>query len=189
MMKDLADKIAEGIDLAAIAGDGTGNAPTGVLNVSGIGDVAIGANGGPVTWDSVVDLESAVAAANADTGRPGYLTNSPVRGAAKKIFIDAGSGQRIWDSRTPQAPLNGYRAIVSNQVPSDLDKGTSTGVCSALIFGNWADLLIGMWGGLDLLVNPYSLDTTGAVRITAFQDVDINVRHPQSFAAIQDITT
>ena len=46
-----------------------------------------------------------------------------------------------------------------------------------------------MWGGLDLQVNPYSLDTSGAVRVTAFQDVDMQIRHPESFAAMQDALT
>ena len=79
--------------------------------------------------------------------------------------------------------------MVSNQVPSNLVKGTSGAICSAAIFGNWADLLIGMWGGLDLQVNPFSLDTKGAVRIVAFQDIDIAVRHVESFSAIQDALT
>ena len=60
---------------------------------------------------------------------------------------------------------------------------------SAVIFGNWNDMVIGMWGGLDIQVNPYSLDTSGAVRITAFQDIDVGVRNPGSFAAIIDATT
>jgi hypothetical protein len=50
-------------------------------------------------------------------------------------------------------------------VPSNLTKGTATAICSAIIFGNFADLVIGLWGGLDLMVDPYSKSTTGAVRI------------------------
>jgi hypothetical protein len=46
-----------------------------------------------------------------------------------------------------------------------------------------------MWGGLDLQVNPYSLDTKGAVRVTAFQDLDFAVRHPETFSAMQDALT
>jgi hypothetical protein len=85
--------------------------------------------------------------------------------------------------------INGYNAQVTNQVPSNLDKGTSTGVCSAVIYGNWADLLIGLWGGLDLTIDPYASSTTGAIRAVALQDVDVAVRHPESFAAMQDALT
>lgn len=86
-------------------------------------------------------------------------------------------------------PLNGYRGLITNQVRSDLDKGSATGVCSALFFGNWADLIVGMWGGLDILVDPYTGGTAGTVRVVALQDVDVAVRHPQSFAAMLDALT
>jgi hypothetical protein len=41
--------------------------------------------------------------------------------------------------------------------------------------------MVGLFGGLDLLVNPYALDKSGGVRVTALQDVDVAVRHPESF--------
>jgi hypothetical protein len=79
--------------------------------------------------------------------------------------------------------------VVSNQVPSDLDKGTSTGVCSAILFGNWADLIIGEWGGLDILVDPFTQGAAGTVRVIAHQDVDIQLRRVASFSAMQDALT
>lgn len=188
--RDLATTLALAIDLAAINGSGSSNQPTGILNQSGIGDVAGGANGLAPTWNHIVDLETEVAIDNADIGSMAYLTNAKVRGKLKKTFVDSGSNaERVWDTRSPTAPLNGYQSLVTNQVPSTLDKGSSTGVCSAIIFGNFADLIIGMWGGLDVVVNPYSKDVQGTVRITALQDIDIAVRHPQSFAAMQDALT
>jgi hypothetical protein len=93
----------------------------------------------------------------------------------------------VWSENS--SPVNGYNAVVTNQVSSALTKGSSSGVCSAIFFGNWADLLIGMWGGLDLLVDPYTASTTGTVRVTALQDIDIAVRHPESFAAMLDALT
>jgi len=85
--------------------------------------------------------------------------------------------------------VNGYNATVSNQVPSNLTKGTSSGVCSAILFGNFADLIIGQWGALDLTVDPYTGSTSGTVRVVALQDVDIAVRHAESFAAMKDALT
>jgi HK97 family phage major capsid protein len=189
-INELALRLALAIDAAGISGSGAGNEPTGILNAAGVGVVSFGTpNGGAPSWDGVVDLESAVANVNAAMGSLCYLTNTKFRGKAKKTFIDAGSGERIWDSRAGDTPLNGNRTVISNQVPSDLVEGTSGATLSAAIFGNFADLIIGMWGGLDILVNPYSLDTTGALRVTAFQDVDIALRHPESFAAAQDAIT
>jgi len=174
-----------GIDLAAINGKGTGNEPTGILNTAGIGAVEIGANGGAPEWKHIVALESAIAAANADIGDLAYITNARVRGLLKtKLKADGVSGYIWQDGATP---LNGYRCAVSNQIPSNLTKGTAANKCSPLIFGNWSDLMIAHWGVLDVIVDPYTKSTTGAVRITTLQDVDIAVRHVESFAAIKDI--
>jgi HK97 family phage major capsid protein len=74
---------------------------------------------------------------------------------------------------------------MSNQVPSNLVKGTSSD-CSAIIFGNWADLIIGQWGTVDVLVDPYTGGAAGTVRVRVLQDVDIGIRHAESFAAIKD---
>ena len=174
-----------GIDLAAINGKGTSNEPTGILNTAGIGAVEIGANGGAPEWEHIVALESAIAAANADIGDLAYITNARVRGLLKtKLKADGVSGYIWQDGATP---LNGYRCAVSNQIPSNLTKGTAAIKCSPLIFGNWSDLMIAHWGVLDVIVDPYTKSTAGAVRITTLQDVDIAVRHVESFAAIKDI--
>jgi len=61
-------------------------------------------------------------------------------------------------------------AMVTNVVPSNLTKGTANGICSAAIFGNWQDLLISLWGGLDLTVDPYTGGTAGTVRVVGLQE-------------------
>ena len=188
---DLATVLAIGLDLAGIAGTGASNQPTGILSTTGIGDVAGGTNGLAPAWSHVVDLETEVAIDNADVGNLAYLTNAKVRGKLKQTEKASSTGLFIWErgNEVGFGELNGYRAAVSNQVPSDLDKGTSTGVCSAIIFGNWADLVYGLWGTVDITVDPYTNATSGTVRVVALQDADVGVRHPQSFAAMQDALT
>lgn len=184
---DLARTIGLAIDLAAINGSGASNQPTGIMQTSGIGSVVGGTNGAAPDWADIIGLETEVAVDNADIGSLAYLTNAKVRGKLKLTEKFSGTnGQPIWgdDNR-----LNGYGARVSNQVPSDLDKGSSTGVCSAVLFGNWNDLIIGMWSGLDLMIDPYTSSTSGTVRVVALQDCDIAVRHAQSFAAMLDALT
>lgn len=183
---DLATVLALAIDLAAINGSGLSNQPTGILATSGIGDVAGGTNGLAPALSHLVELETDVAVANADVGTLGYLTNAKVRGKLKQTFTNATYGETpLWSGDA----INGYRAAVSNQVPSNLTKGTSSGVCSAIIFGNWADLIIGNWGTLDLMVDPYTGSTSGTVRVVALQDIDIAVRHAVSFSAMLDALT
>ena len=183
VQNELIRVLALEIDRAALAGSGTNNQPLGLLNNNGIGSVEAGPDGGFPTWSNVVDLETAIADENADVENMRYVTNARVRGKLKKTEAFAGTGERVWMSDNT---VNGYPTIVSNQVPKNGTKGSGTEL-STMLFGNFADLIIGMWGGLDLQVNPYSLDKKGAIRITAFQDVDTVIRHPESFAAMRDI--
>lgn len=145
-----------------------------------------GTNGAAPTWEHVVGLETAVSVANADVGTLAYLTNAKVRGKLKTTSKVSGQNGFIWENG--DTPLNGYRCAITNALPSNLTKGTANN-CSAAIFGNWADLVIGMWGSLDLTVDTTTLGTSGAVRVIALQDVDIAVRNTESFATFADILT
>lgn len=189
---DLATVLALAIDSAAINGTGASNQPTGILATAGIGDVAGGTNGLAPTWAHIVELWSDLSVANADFGSLGILTNSKVHGKLMNTLKAAGVAGYIAENFPGAdgiANYGGVRAGISNQVPSNLTKGTSSGVCSALISGNWNDLLIGQWGTLDLMVDPYTGSTSGTVRVVALQDVDIAVRHAESFSAMKDALT
>ena len=189
---DLAAIIAQAVQYAAINGAGASNEPTGVLNTSGIGSVALGTNGAVPTYDSQVDLEAAVANSNADVGNLGFLTNSKARGKLRKTQeFSSTNGKAVWTSGRERGigDVLGYDAVVSNAVPSNLVKGSSGSVCSAEIFGNWSELLLGMWGGLDVMLDPYTGSSSGTKRVVALQDLDVAVRHVASFAAIKDMLT
>jgi len=184
---DLATILALEIDRVALHGSGASNQPTGIASTAGIGSVAGGTNGAAPSWANIIALESAVAVANADVGNLAYCTNAKVRGKLKSVEKATNTGMFVFTEGS--TPLNGYNAVITNQVASNLVKGTSGAVCSAIFFGNWRDLLIGMWSGLDLLVDPYTGSTAGTVRVVALQDVDVAVRHPESFAAMLDALT
>lgn len=177
------------IDAGAIQGVGSSGEPTGVLNVSGIGSVTIGTNGGAITWAKVVELEEAIALDNADVATMSHFTTPGIAADTKTIAKFTSNNMPILDIGMDR-PLNGYGLYVTNQVPSNLTKGTSTTICHALILGNWADLVIGQWGpGFEVVVDPYALKKTGSIEVTSFQLVDVAVRHAESFAAIKDLTS
>ncbi len=183
---DLAAVLGLAIQQAAISGTGASNQPTGILTAV-TPTVIGGTNGAAPSWANIIQLESDVAVANADVGSLAYLTNAKVRGKLKGTSKVSGQNGFIWEAS--DTPVNGYRAAVTNAVPSNLTKGTSSGVCSAAIFGNFADLVIGMWGSLDLMVDPYTGSTAGTVRVVALQDVDVAIRHVESFATMVDALT
>ena len=178
-INELLSAIALGVDLAVLEGTGTGGQPLGILNTNGVGSVV---SGGTLTWGNIVDLETQLSAANAANGSLAYLTNTKVRGKLKQTLkADNGHEGFIW---TGDNSMNGYPAHVSNQITSKLGAATNK---SAMVFGNWADVLLGMWGVIDVHPDPYTFSDKGAVRITAFQDVEVQVRHAESFAVCKDI--
>ena len=197
---DLAKVMALGIDLAAISGSGSSGQPKGILNQSGIGSVAMGTNGAALTnsstsstsgLDQLIQLERAIDVANALNGNLAYLTNAKVLSAIKQLKTQY--ADYLWTANesntTTGTPINvnGYPMYRSNQVSSSLTKGTGTNL-SALIFGDFSQLCIGMWDALEVLPNPYGSGyNAGSVDIRAMQTCDIAVRHVESFAAITDI--
>lgn len=185
--RDLALACALGLDYAALHGSGSNSQPSGVAAFAGIGSVVGGTSGAAATWANIVALETEVATDNADIGNLAYITNAKVRGKLKSTPVVANESKMVWDASAPDAPLNGYKAYVTNQVRSDITKNASN--LSAAFFGNWADLLIGSWGTVDILVDPYTGSSAGTLRVVALQDVDIAVRHAESFAAMLDIVT
>lgn len=181
--KSLEDAISIALDVAAINGSGSSNQPTGVLNTSGIGSVAGGTNGLIPTWGNIVALETAAETANALMGNLNYLSTPGVKGALKTALKASGVSGYIWSEDNT---LNGYRAIASNNVPSTLTKGSASGICHAVIFGNWNELIIGQWAGVDITVDPYTKAEQALVRMVVNTYWDIALRHPASFAAMKD---
>lgn len=185
---DLARVLGLAIQQSVINGEGAvSNQPAGILTQITTPAVVGGTNGANLTYGNIIDLETAIAVANADVATMGYLTNTKVRGKLKKTEkFPTTNAMPIWDGG--ENPLNGYQAAVTNAMPSNLIKGTSNN-CSSIIFGNWADVVIGMWGSLDLMVDPYTGSTAGTVRIIALQDVDVALRSLESFATMVDALT
>jgi HK97 family phage major capsid protein len=183
---DLIRQIAAKIEDVAIEGGGS-NEPTGILGTSGIGSVALGTTGDAPTWDSIVKLVAEVEIDDALNGAAAFLTNPKVKSKlARTAKVSSTDSQML--IAPPFNDLYGYNMAVSTLVPSDLTKSTGSAL-SALIFGVFSELMIGVWSGTDLLVDPYTGSSAGTVRLRIFQEVDVAVRHAESFAAIKDIVT
>ena len=184
---DLATSIAVAMDGAAVAGSGS-NKPTGVLNTSGIGSVTLGTNGGAPTWAMVTSLVREVDIDNALNGAAAFLTNGQVKAKLASTSKQTSGVEGNFILGPDVNNLYGYPIVVSQQMPSNLSKGTGSNL-SAMIFGVWSELLIGQWSGIDILVDQYTGSNAGTVRVVAFHDCDFAVRHPESFAECNEIVT
>jgi len=167
LRNDLAQGLALTIDSAAFYGTGLSNAPTGIKSAAGVLSQSFVAV--QPTFAELVAMESLVSAQNTDVASMAFIANPSTRGMAKtalKFPTGSTNGGTIWENGT----MNGYRTEITNQITS-----------GDVFFGNFADFIIGLWGGLEITVDPYSNSTKGRLRIVCMQDVDFAVRRAQSF--------
>lgn len=162
---DLARVIALEIDRAGLYGSGTSNQPKGLINQTGINTKALTNYG---TFAELIDMETEVAKDNADAGSLFYLMNAAARGALKSTAksSSAVAAGFVYENNE----VNGYPVVVSNQLAFD-----------DIIFGAFDQMIMGLWSGLDLTLDPYAGATSGTVRIIALQDVDFAVKQPGAF--------
>lgn len=183
---DMIEAIAQKIDSTAINGSGSSNNPTGILQTTGIGSVALATNGAAASLDNLIDLKGEVAVDSADLGTAGFLINAKVEKALSKLK-DSDNRYLLdpYASYLGEASLCGRRVVVSNNVPSNLTKGSGSNL-SAIIYGDFSQLMIAMFSNVEVLVDPYSDFASGKVGIRALASFDIGIRQPSGFAAIVD---
>lgn len=167
---DLSEAIATAIDLGALAGSGSSGQPTGVSATSGINTTTFAA--AVPTFAELVAMESAVSADNALQGNLRYIAKPSDWGNLKTVDKASNFGQMIVGN---DGQINGYDVIRSNQVTA-----------GDYYFGNFADLLIGLYGSLDITVDPYTHSKSGTIRVVALQTCDVAVRHAVSFCKSSD---
>lgn len=173
IVDDLITGLGVAIDLALLTGSGTDNQPLGLLKQTGLPSLTYDAAG--ISWGKIVDMVTKIATYNADQGALAYLTDVIQRGAAQQTEKFAGTGKEIW---TETNRVNGYNAEATNQMPKD-----------TWIFGDFSQIVIGMWGVMDLKPDPYALAGQDGLIVRVFQDVDTTVRRPESFCVATKATS
>jgi HK97 family phage major capsid protein len=184
LRNDIINTFARRIDDAAIEGGAT-NGPSGIIANSGTNVVAMGANGAAITYAKVVEMMKAVEEDNAIINSTAFLTNPKVIAALRTTARQANGveGNFIMDANQS---ILGTNVASSTVVPSDLAKGTGSNL-SAMVYGDFSQIMIGFWSGVDVVVDQSSLSTSGGTRLAFFQDLDVALRYPESFSVIKDI--
>lgn len=182
---DLVKAIATALDAAAIDGSGSSGEPEGIINATGISVHALGTNGANPTFSDMVELQKLLADDNADNGSLGFLTNPTLRAYLQSVIYDTGSGLNVMDKAQGLGPW-----AVSTQVPSNLVKGTSGAVCSAVVYGDFSQVILAQFGeAADVTIDPYTKATSGLTRVIVHSFVDVGVRQAEGFAVILDALT
>ena len=159
LSNDLAQSINLAIDKAAIAGSGVGAIPAGILTQITQSTTT------ETDWSKIVaDLLGAISIGN-DTATNVLVSTALMNYLRKTAFDTTGQPIAIADL------LHGFTPAQTNQISS-----------LTAIAGNFSSLLIGVWNSFSLLVDPYSLSSNQQLKLVAAADVDVAIRHPESFA-------
>ena len=168
---DIASSIAVAFDGACLHGTGASNQPTGIFATSGVGSTTITAD--QITWAQAMAMQGDVMSANAYQGSLGYVLHPTLASDAKARSRDSGSGRFVMEGND----IGGFPAMITaNSIYSSQEKA---------IFANWNELLIGYFSnGIDIQVQNQFDD--GRIRLVAFLDADVGLRHAGSFAITAD---
>jgi HK97 family phage major capsid protein/HK97 family phage prohead protease len=187
---DLLRSIADRIEYYAINGSGSSGQPTGIINagVTSV-DISAGTDVDTLTWADVVALVKAVENNNAvvNSATQGWLSSPAVK-AKLASTAKVGSTDSVMLMNDPWTTLYGYPTAFTSNVLSTYDPGDGGNDASALIFGDWSQLLVGLFGAPSILVDETTGGLAGTVRIIVHQDVDIAFRHLQSFALTDEVS-
>ncbi len=172
----LARDIALVIDRAAIKGGGT-NEPKGVLATTGIQTQAYATSFFTTNAEAIAKADIA----NVATARRSFLTSNTVKKNASLALDGEGRPFGV------PAMFHNEPVTFTNQVPTNLGGGTNE---HGYVYGDWSELLIGVWSEIDILVNPFESTaySKGNVSIRAMATVDCAVRHPAAFVSVTGVT-
>lgn len=166
----MVDAMRIAIDLAAGYGSGASGVPEGLSNTTGIGSVTFGA--AVPTRDEIIDLRTSIADTNRGRGVT-YIGNSSMVGDLQKTKVDAGSGVFLMGDSADRLVGNSF--IESNQI-TDGD----------LFCGVFTDMLIGMWGSMELARSTEAKFLSGGLRFRVIQTVDVDFTRVGSFSLGND---
>jgi HK97 family phage major capsid protein len=184
ILNDIARSLAVKIDQTIINGAGSSGEPTGILNLSGgVNNISHGTDGGAETWALLTTYLGSIQADNAQSDGMCWVLNPSTIADFKTIEKASGTARFLIDDN---GRADGHEVLASSNIPTNLTKGTGTALHGA-IFGDFSSCVVGLWGGLDLQVDPYSLGTKGVIRLVGLQDLDLGFRHEQSFSIAKDI--
>ena len=171
---DIAAVIALKIQDAVFNGDGTNGKPLGIIATSGIGQATIAVPGSP-TWQEVCNFAGDLDQYFVGGGK--WVLNNKSFAALRgsKRFASSGGDLTMAEIISGQKYVADEVAYTTGQLAA----GTA-------IYGDFTNIVIGMWGALDIVVDPYTLSNKGSIRVTGLQDVDVAIRHPEAFVVTDD---
>jgi len=191
ILNNMIQSMAVEFEKAVINGGGS-TEPTGLLT-SVTQTIALGATGGNPSYAKLLELIQTVLSSDGRNVNRRFLTNPKVVAKLKQTELDSGSGAFVMGYngvfQSQMGVIDGYGVSVTANVPSNLGKSTTTGGLSAIVFGDFSQVVTGQFGGVELIVDPYTKARTGQISLTMNSFLDSTVLQPNALGDIVDMTT
>lgn len=162
-MKDLLTNISMKLAYTMLEGNAD-PAITGLATATGVQTVTI-ANLASATWQDFLKFEGKVGDLALNSA-PKFIMRSASRQTLKGISKDAGSGRYICEGNM----IDGAPVEIDGQIGAD-----------DIFYGDFSNILVGTWGGLEVMLDPYRWARSGQVEIIANLIADIGIRNAHTF--------
>lgn len=184
---EFAEAHSRAIDKAAIHGLGAAGQPVGIYVAP---DVNAFPFAGVPTFDKMINAETEVAKDNAIRGSLGWMTTPGVAGLLMRTLVATAAGSdMVWTGPFEEGRAANYPAVSTTQVSATMLGSAETGGTEqGMIFGNWAEVLFGLFNTMELVVDPFSQKKKGVIEVTSFQMADLILRHGESFVKVTGAT-
>jgi HK97 family phage major capsid protein/HK97 family phage prohead protease len=188
---DLLASAADRTEFYAINGSGSSGQPTGILNTSGINnlDISSGTDVDALTWADIIALVKLVEEDNGivNSAAAGFLSHPAVKAKlASTAKVSSTDSVQILDA--PWTELYGQPIEFTSNVPTNLDPGDGGNDASALVYGDFSQLIVAQFNSPSILVDPYSNSKSGTIRMVLHAELDVGVRNAVSFAKTDEVS-
>lgn len=149
----------------------------GIPNLTGIHSYHVATADSP-TWSEILKTTKNVRGKEIPQDVLGFVLNGEIETTLMSTPKASGIG-----SASPFIMSELYRPDGFKDL-AGFKAGVSDAVGDNIIFGAWERLFIGMWGGIGLLVDPYTQATTGQIRMLVESFADAQVPNPANFSVL-----
>ncbi len=177
------------LDQIIFNGSGSGNQPYGLFNYAGVNvaSTGSGSTSNNMTYPLLMSMKRDAKAANARSGRAGWVTNSYGEFALFQTPLQASGieGNFILNPNYG-GRLAGDPFMVSEIIPSNFSEGSNSDLCGIAYSTNWAGLICALWGGIDLTYDPITQKLGGKDRFIVNGFMDVDIEQPLEFSICKD---